>query len=74
MGFTSDAMQCAFADGLGFNPKADLDGLAIVIFRWRIHHSAKVSSEVLFNRELGGHCTHDWFYMHQSAISLHVGL
>ena len=37
--------------------------------KWRIHHFAKVPSEVLFHRKLERHCTHGWFHMHQAPFS-----
>ena len=40
--------------------------------KWRVRHFAKVPTEVLFNREPGGHFTNDWFYMHQTLLAYMV--
>ena len=40
--------------------------------KWPVHNFAKVPPEVLFDRERGGHCTRDWFHIHQ--VPLHGDL
>ena len=62
------ATQWDFADGLRVNPKADPEttGLAILILRQVARTSlCQRSPRNIIDRELGGHSTHDGFYMHQ---------
>ena len=65
------ATHWAIADGLGVNPKADPEtiGLAILI----LGLVAKPSlCPGIFDRELGGHCTHDGFCMHLVLLAYMV--
>ena len=58
------ATHWAFTDGLGVNPKADLEtvGLAILILRQVARPSiCQGTPRGIIDRELGGHCTHDEF-------------
>ena len=64
-----------FANDLGVNQKADPEkiGLPISILR----HVARPSfcqgtPRGIIDRELGGHCTHDGFYMHQAPLAYMV--
>ena len=55
------ATDWAFADGLGVNPKADPEtiGLAVLILRQVARPSLyQGTPRGIFDRELGGHCTH----------------
>ena len=66
------ATQWAFADGLWVNPKAELKtiGLAILILGQVERPSlCQGTPRAIFDRELGGHCTHDGFYMHQVPLA-----
>ena len=66
------ALQWTFADGLGVNPKADLEriGLAILILRQVANPSLCLgTSRGFVDSELGGRCSHDLFYMHKSAVA-----
>ena len=69
------ASQWFFVDGLGVNPKVcpETIGLAILILRqvarpwlWQ------VTPRGITDRELGGYCTHDRFYMHQAPLTYMV--
>ena len=65
----------AFADGLGVNPKVDSEtiGLAILILRQVARPSlCQGTPRDIFDRELGGHCTHNGFYMHQVPLAFMV--
>ena len=69
------AKQWAFADGLGVNQKADPEtsGLTILILRQVARPSlCQVTPRGIIGRELGGHCTHDGFYMHQVPLAYMV--
>ena len=69
------AMQRAFTDRLGVNPKADPEtiGLAILILGQVAKPSpCQGTPRGIFDRELGGHCTHDGFYMHQVPLAYMV--
>ena len=61
------ATQWAFVDSLGVNPKVDPEttDLAILILRQVARLSfCQDTPKGIIDRELGGHCTQDWFYMH----------
>ena len=59
------ATHWVIADGLGVNPKADPETIAILILGQVARPSlCQGTPRVIFDRELGGHCTHDGFYMH----------
>ena len=61
-----------FADGLGVNSKADLEtiNLAILILRQVAKPSlCQGIPRGIFDRELGGHCTHDGFCMHRVPLA-----
>ena len=61
------ATHWAIADGLGVDPKADPEtiGLAILILGQVARPSlCQGTPRGIIDRELGGHCTHDGFYMH----------
>ena len=67
--------QWAFVDGLGVNSKADpkIIGLAILILRQVARSSyCQGTPRGIIDRELGGHCTHDGFYMHQVPLAYMV--
>ena len=65
------ATQWAFADGLGVNQKAII--LAILILGRVARPSlCQDTSRGIIDRELGGHCTHDGFYMHQVPLAYMV--
>ena len=69
------ATHWATADGLGVNPKADPEtiGLAILILGQVARPSlCQGTPRVIIGRELGGHCTHDWFYMYQTPLAYMV--
>ena len=62
----------AFAHGLGVNQKDDPEtiGLAILILRHVARKSlCQGTIRGIFDRELGGHCTHDGYYMHQVPLA-----
>ena len=40
--------------------------------KWRGHHFARVSPEVLLTGIIGGHCTHDGFHMHHALLAYMV--
>ena len=76
MSLTSDELRCGL-----LQPVWDLDRRLIrrqlvsqfwYLDKWGVHHFAKILPEVLFDRKLGGHCTHDWFYMHQVPLAYTV--
>ena len=67
--------QWAFADGLRVNSEADLKTISLVllIFRQVTRSSlCKGTPRSIIDRELEGHCTHDWFYMHQTPSAYMV--
>ena len=69
------ATHWTFADGLGVNPKADPEtiGLAISILGQVARPSlCQFPPRGIIDRELGGHCTHDGFYMHQVPLAYMV--
>ena len=71
--------QWAFTDGLRINPKADPEtiGLAILILREVARPSlCQGTPRSIIDRELGGHCTQDGFYVHQAPLGglCHDGL
>ena len=69
------AKQRAFADGPGVDPKTDpkTNGLAIFILRRVMSPSHfQGAPRGIINREFGGYCTHDRFYMHQAPLAYMV--
>ena len=69
------ATQWIFADGLGINPKADPEtiSLAILILRQVARPSlCRGTPRRIIEREIGGHCTNDRFYMHQAPFAYMV--
>ena len=70
--FNGRATQRAFADGLGLNTKADPEtiGFAILVLRQVASPSLCQDTPTgIIDKELGEHCTHDWFYMHQVLLA-----
>ena len=76
MCLTSDKLNCGlFADGLGVNSKADSEtiSLAILILGQVARPSlCQGTPRGIIDRELGRHCTHDRFYMHQASLAYMV--
>ena len=69
------ATQWDFADGLRVNPKADPEttGLAILILRQTARQSlCQGTPRGIIDKEFGGHCTHDGFYVHQVPLAYMV--
>ena len=69
------ATHWAFADGLGVNPKADPEtiGLAILILRQVERTSLwQGTPRDIIGRKLGGHCSHNRFYIHQAPLAYKV--
>ena len=64
------------AQRLGVNPKTDPESfsLAILIFRQVARPSLfQVTARGIIDRELGGPCAYDRFYMHKVSLRLYEG-
>ena len=60
------ATHWAIADGLGVNPKADPETIGLTILILKEVERPSLCQDIprgIIDRELGGHCTHDEFYM-----------